>query len=395
MPTRSTSAGSGGSKLPNTVEAVKEAVLQARGALKGPPVLGVLFASPRHELRAALAQARALAGCEVVGCHTAGEFTEAGATRGGLALLLVASTRLMTQVVAARGVGASPEEVARDLGAPYAALEARARSAGLGLSTTLLLLDGLAGSPEVLVQELLKHTRLFQQVVGGAAGDGGQFQATPAGGPGLDGSDVAAAAHVFDAHPWGIGVDHGFTPTGAPLTVTESAGRTVQTLDHRPAFEVYSRAAEAAGQALVRESAGPHLITHPLGVLFLDEVRRLRAAMGAGPAGELRLLAPLAEGEQVSIMEATADSLVAAAGRAADEARERLGGTPAAGVLVFDCLARGMVLGREFQREIDAVRAVFPQVPLAGLLGYGQVARYRSPREGWHTGAVVVAAIPA
>jgi hypothetical protein len=373
---------------------VKEAGGLALGGLPGKPVLGFLFASPRYELDAALTQARELAGCEVLGCHTAGEFTEAGAMRGGLVVLLVASARLRCRAVATRGVAASPEAAARALAAPFAALQKQATAAGLGLGTTVLLVDGLAGSAEALVQGLLRSTRLFQQVVGAAAGDGGQFKAAPAGGPGAEGVDVAAAAHVFDRQPWGVGVDHGFAPTGATLTVSEASGRALQALDGRPAFEAYRAAAEAAGAPLPKEGAGSHLITHPLGVHFLGEVHRLRAAMAAGASGELRLLQPLAVGEQVSLMQASADDLAAAAGRAAAEARDRLEGSAAAGVLVFDCLSRGMILGRDFQREIDAVRAVFPQAPLAGFLGYGQLARYRSPRAGWHTGAVVVTAIP-
>ncbi len=390
-----TFAKSGASRLPGTADAVKEAVGQARTGLEGAPVVGFVFASPRHELGPALALARELAGCDCLGCHTAGEFTEAGAMRGGVAVLLVASDRLCCKVVAARGVGATPEPAAIELAAPYQALLQEATAAGLGHSTSVLLVDGLAGAFEGLVQALLKHTRLFQQVVGGAAGDGGQFQSAPAGGPGLDGADVAAAVHVFDARPWGIGVDHGFRPRGAPLTVTQASGRTLLALDHQPAYEAYRRSAEASGVTLTPQGAPGWLVTHPLGVHFLDEVRRLRAPMGAGPNGELKLMAPLATGERVSLMEAGPDDLVAAAGRAAAEARERLQGAEAAGLLVFDCLSRGVVLGRDFQREIDAIRGVFPGTPLVGLLGYGQAARYRSPREGWHTGAVVVTAIPA
>jgi len=385
---------SGASRLPTTADAVREAVGQARAGLEGPPVVGFVFASPRHELGPALALARELSGCDCVGCHTAGEFTEAGAMRGGLAVLLVASDRLRCKVVAARGVSSAPEAAAIDLAAPYRGLQQQATAAGLGLSTTVLLVDGLAGPFEGLVQALLKHTRLFQQVVGGAAGDGGQFQSAPAGGPGLDGADVAAAVHAFDARPWGVGVDHGFRTRGAPMTVTQASGRSLLALDHQPAYEAYRRAAEASGVTLTPQTAAAWLVTHPLGVYLLDEVRRLRAAMGTGPSGELKLMAPLATGERVALMEAGPDDLVAAAGRAATEARERLGGAEPAGVLVFDCLSRGVVLGRDFQREIDAVKAVFPETPLAGFLGYGQVARYRSPREGWHTGAVVVTAIP-
>jgi hypothetical protein len=72
-----------------------------------------------------------------------------------------------------------------------------------------------------------------------------------------------------------------------------------------------------------------------------------------------------------------------------------LKGGRAAGVLLFDCVCRGMILKDQFQKEIDAVRAVFPDVPIAGFLTYGEIARFKGRLDGWHNTTTVVAAIPA
>ena len=61
----------------------------------------------------------------------------------------------------------------------------------------------------------------------------------------------------------------------------------------------------------------------------------------------------------------------------------------------FLCICRGAILGADFQQEIDAIRAVFPEVPIAGLLTYGEIARYKGRLDGWHNTTAVVAAIPA
>jgi methyl-accepting chemotaxis protein len=87
--------------------------------------------------------------------------------------------------------------------------------------------------------------------------------------------------------------------------------------------------------------------------------------------------------------------MIAAAREAAEEARDRLGGAEAAGVLLFDCVCRGMILREEFGKEIDAVRLVFGDVPVAGFLTYGEIAQSAGRLEGWHNATVVVAAIPA
>jgi methyl-accepting chemotaxis protein len=87
--------------------------------------------------------------------------------------------------------------------------------------------------------------------------------------------------------------------------------------------------------------------------------------------------------------------MVSAAKRAAEEALKNLKGARASAVLLFDCVCRGMILDREFGREIEAIRSVFPDVPVAGLLTYGEIARFKGRLDGWHNTTAVVAAIPA
>jgi len=256
------------------------------------------------------------------------------------------------------------------------------------------LTDPLGATAEYLVKDVLANTRLFQQLVGGAAGDDGQFRAASVGGPTVAGPNTAAAAHIFDTKAWGVGVDHGLSPCTPPVTVSRAYGTVLHELESRPAFEVYRDFAATQGLDLSPLLASHFLATHPLGVVFLDQVRSVRAPMAVGQKRELRLLAELGPGARVSILGAQPGSVVAACGRAATQAKESLGGGRAAAVLVFDCVCRGMMLGREFQQEIDAVCSVFPDTPIAGFLGYGQVARYRGKLDGWNNATVVVVAIP-
>ena len=41
------------------------------------------------------------------------------------------------------------------------------------------------------------------------------------------------------------------------------------------------------------------------------------------------------------------------------------------------------------------MRSVFPGVPIAGFLTYGEIARYSGRLDGWHNTTAVVTAIPA
>ena len=80
--------------------------------------------------------------------------------------------------------------------------------------------DGLCGTGEKLVRQVMSGTRMFQQIVGGAAGDEGAFKATHVGAHLESAPDTAAAVHIFDKAQWGIGVDHGLRPTTERMTVT-------------------------------------------------------------------------------------------------------------------------------------------------------------------------------
>ena len=64
-------------------------------------------------------------------------------------------------------------------------------------------------------------------------------------------------------------------------------------------------------------------------------------------------------------------------------------------MLLFDCICRGAILGDEFDQEVRAIRAVFPEAPMAGFLTYGEIARYSGRLDGWHNTTAVVVAIPA
>lgn len=377
-----------------TQPAVAEAVEQALRGMKEKPTVGFLFASSTHHLGEALKEAKARAGCEFLGCHTAGEFTEAGLSSKSVVVLLTSLDPNSFLVRDAIGMKADPAGAARQLTGGFADFQAKNAKVGATLSTTVMLVDGLAGSGEQLVKDVLAGTRPFQQVVGGGAGDDGQFKATWVGTSRQAGADAAVALHVFGKKPWGVGVDHGLRAQTKPMRVTRASANVVYELDGRPAVEAYRAHARSRGVELTDQTLTPFMIANELGVYFLNEVQHARAPLRAGADGELHLAANLPQGAQVCILDGEPEEMVKACGRAAAQAKAGLKGAKPAGVLVFDCICRGMILGAGFQREIDAVREHFPGVPVAGFLTYGEIARFSGKLDGWHNATTVVAAIP-
>jgi hypothetical protein len=388
-----TNAASGGSTNPSPERAVQDAIGQANARLGArSPAYGLLFASPSLDLGVALTEARRLSpGTDFIGCSTAGEITEAGLTHGGLAVMLVASEHQTHVVRSSRA--ALPEQVAKDLGQAFFAQRKQDRA---GVGTTVVLMDGLSGTGETVVEALRDQAGgLLHEIVGGAAGDEGKFAGTFVGVNGEAARGCVAALHVVDQTRWGVGVDHGLSPVTAPMRVTRAEGSVVYEIDGRPAFDVYRTYAKTKGVDLTPDNAPPFFINNELGVIMFDQLRKARAPLAANPDGSLSCAAAIPKGASVCFLGGSRDDLVLAAGRAATEAKERLGARPAAGVLLFDCICRGAILGPDFHREIRAIQGVFPGVPIAGFLTYGEIARYSGRLDGWHNTTAVVVAIPA
>jgi hypothetical protein len=390
-----THAASGGSAKKETLLAVQEAMVQAQKNLSSAPTFGLLFVSSKHDLKEALNAAKAAAPlCQIIGCQTAGEFTEHGRTDGGVALLLVSAPQWLAASAAASGASSNFVDVAQKLAAPYAPLKQRAGKQGIGICTTLLLVDGVASTGEKLLKELQKATHMLQPIVGGASGDDGKFKASQVGNSDFSGVDSAVALHVSSPTAWGFGIDHGLRPQTKPMTVTKANGNVLHEIDGKPAFEKYQAYAAQHNFTLTESNTTGYLIANPLGVYFLDEVHHARNPVGVGAKGELKLVADIVEGSKVCILDGDKDSMVAACERACRDALKNLNGAEPAAIVVFDCICRGLILGDDFKREIEAVKRVFPNVPVVGFLTYGEIARVRGKLDGWHNTTTVVVAIP-
>jgi hypothetical protein len=390
-----TLVGTGAKTDPSARIAVTAATRAAVASLdRTKPSYGFLFASSSLDLREALVTATEISGATIIGCTTAGEITDAGATHGGVAVMLVASDST-TKMQMASGLKANPERAARDLGSELGTTKKVAAGREHRNLATVLLTDGLAGTGERVVSELYEgRIQSGTQIVGGAAGDDGRFTATMVGAAGKASVDAAVALHVFSAHRWGIGVRHGLRSTTKQMRVTKAEGNVVFEIEGQPAFAAYEKHAAARGLTLTPDNASAYMIANELGLHFFERIGRARAPLSVGLGGSLVCAAEVPRGSMVSILDGDADSMVGAARAAAEEARESLNGVPAAGILLFDCVCRGMILKEDFRREVDAVRSVFPGVPMAGFLTYGEIARSHDKLDGWHNATAVVVAIP-
>jgi methyl-accepting chemotaxis protein len=391
-----TLCASGAAISPRGEEAATVSVAAALAALHGRrPNLGLLFVSPSLDLTDVLAAAHQVApSADFLACTTAGELTEHGLIHGGVTCMLFCWDGSSHHIGCCEDLTGTPTELSERLCANLAIVRADNALVGRTSSTTLLLGDGLSPTFEKVVIEMRRALPPDQQIAGGGAGDEGRLERTWVGLRERVFNGVVAA-HVFSARRWGVGVGHGLRRASPAMLVTRARQNVVHTLDGRPAIEVYRERARTLGVELDERVLPQFLVENELGVLLFEDVVRIRAPIRVEPGGGLLFAGEVPEGSAVCFVEGHTAPMIEAVREAARTARAGLGEASAAGVLVFSCICRGMMLGDDYDREVGAIRDVFPGVPLAGFLSYGEIARTAHKFDGYHNNTVVVVAVPA
>lgn len=377
------------------VQATEKAVASAlEGMGARSPSLGFLFVSPQHDLGAALGAARAvLPDVDVMAATTAGELSDKGLSHGGVSCMLAGWGEAAHRLELADDLGEDAAELSRRLCPNFDRLLEENVAEGRGNSVTVLLGDGLSPMFERLVIAIRKATGDAQLVVGAGAGDEVRYQKTFVGANDRAFSG-AVALHVFSRARWGVGVAHGLRPCTPRMTVTRAEGNTVWELDGKPARQVYRDYAAGRGIDIDQVNLSQFLVENELGVLLFEDVVRVRAPLRAVDGEGLFFAGEVPEGSAVCIVRGEPTDILRAARDAAHDALEGLDGARPAGILVFSCVCRQATLAERYVEELDAIREVFPDVPLAGFSSYGEVARTSARLDGYHNNTIVVAAIP-
>lgn len=349
-------------------------------------VIAYLPIRPKADLRAYLAAAAdASRGALVVGMTTGGAaFTERGVTHDG-AVAAVLGGELSVRSVVARNLRRDARDSLR------AALESldigAARSPSL-----LVMMDAYAADGEALVTALRQHTPVHCRCFGGTAGDDWTFTGTYVFHQGEVLSGAAVMLLLESPTRLAMDVLHGWCSIrGArELTITAMDGNVLQTIDDRPAAEVYREELERLGLLEPDGELLPALFKYELGITTpFGEHLKIRAPLALGPGGSITLASRVPVGQRVRVVQATPEQLVAAAESLASRIDAKVGATMR-GALVFDCSARRKVLGDRYPEQARAFTAGRDS-PTVGVTSYGEIAKFGGSVEGFHnTTAVMV-----
>ncbi|MBL8612517.1 MAG: FIST C-terminal domain-containing protein [Myxococcales bacterium] len=372
-----TRAGTGSSRSRDSVEAGREAAATAARALEGARAdFALVFATVGHDQGAILSGVReVVGGAAIAGCSAEGVITRAGSDESSHAVvaLVVASDELTFHTYAVPGFVDDSRASATALAREIAASGARGR-------LLLLFPDGLGGNCTDLVRVLEAELPFPVTIAGGTAGDLFTFEKTFQYHGDAVRTGSLTAVLVDGKFAPEVVVTHGCDLVGVPLTVTETDGGYVRSIDGRPAWGLFKGYLDAStdsleGMHLAHLLLAEHLPTAQ--TASMDDFT-VRVPVGLDAAsGALFFAAGIARGTQVQIALRNEEKVCERATRAvADLAARRPGQRPLF-VLQLDCAGRGrLLLGDDVSaRLIEPAQGALPSdVPWIGLHTYGEIA---------------------
>jgi hypothetical protein len=347
----------------------------------------IVFCSDSLDVYAVLEDIRARAGrVPLIGCSTAGEIATAGPADASVVVAALGGDGFSVATAVAEEASGNLRTAGASAAGCLSSLEERSHQ------VMLLLTDGLAGDQQEIVRGAYGVLGAGVPLVGGCAGDDLRMTRTFQLHEDRVLTDAVVAAAIASDAPFGIGVRHGWRRIGEPMLVTSSRGNHVFTLDGEPALDVYLQRLDVPPPAQSSADEVARIaLTHPLGLSRRAGEEQVRFIGGGDFADRsLTCIAEVPQGGLVWIMEGDGESVLDAAGAACQDSLAALEGRPAAGMLVFDCIARRGVLGdRGIKAEVDRVAAQAGGAPVAGFYTYGEIARTRGIN-GFHNQTLVV-----
>jgi hypothetical protein len=378
----------GSSTAADTTTALEEA--QAQLDPPGSPKLVVVMAAPRYDLQIVSDGLRpTLPDCPLVGCSSSGEIAPSGALTQALVLWVLGGNGVSVSTGwGENDAGHGLRQVASHAAQCLQQLERRAHT------VLMLLSDGLGGDQMEVVRGAYDVAHVDVPLVGGCAGDYLAMRQTRQ----LHGSRVMSGAVVAAAissdRPLGVGVSHGWTPMSEPMLVTGSKATRLSSLDDRPALQVYLDFFQPPPEVRSDPVAfADFAATRPIGIRRRDKIEMRHITGFDAARGELITVAEVPQGALAFLTEGNIDSVLRAASQSCRAAIEALGGAPAAGLLLFDCVARRSLFEEaRMQEETELIRHCSGGVPMGGFYTYGEIGRTKGAG-GFHNQTLVTLAI--
>lgn len=326
----------------------------------------------------------------LIGCSSAGEFIGGTKGEGAVSVLALQSKDMFFNIVKGENLSGDRENAAKQLASGLTGT----KKPEFKYKSVLLLADALAGYTDELIETLNNLTAGAYQFFGGGAGDDANFSKTHVFCGTKAFTDGVVGLEILSHSPLGIGVQHGWEPTGELMRVTEAEGMKLVSLNSIPAAEIFAEYALKTGQKFNPADPIPFFLHNTLAIQTKSGFK-LRVPLAVQPDGSVMCASNIPTGSTLSFMKATSDSSVAAAKTAIDSALKQIEGHKPGAALFFDCVATRLRMGQDFALELDALeKALGETANMAGCNTYGQIARVDGQFNGFHNCTAVVCVFP-
>jgi hypothetical protein len=350
----------------------------------------IVFCAASRDPEAVLAGINSRAnGARVVGCSSRVVIAPDGPDRNGVVAIALGGPGFSVATQVADGAAQNQRTVGARVAACATEVEDRPNR------TLVLLSDGLVFRQEEILAGAYGVVGASLPLVGGSATPDTHGRPTFHFHGDRVYRDAVVGVAIASDGPLGIGLRHGWRKVGDPMIVTRSVDGDVFTLNDQPAVAAYLRQLGAPAEAYTDAVAFDAFSRpRPIGVRRRsgEEVRNV-SSTDLFSQGWLRSGGDVPEGGLVWMMEGDEQSVLEAADHACRDAIDALGGSPALGLVAFDCDSRGDLLGEDGMRqEVRRMAGRARGTPVAGLYTWGEIARVRGIN-GYHNQTLAVLAV--
>ncbi|MBB5020773.1 FIST signal transduction protein [Desulfurispira natronophila] len=165
----------------------------------------------------------------------------------------------------------------------------------------------------------------------------------------LAGAAVIATVSLSNA----VEIGHGWRPVCSPMNITQSTGNTLESIENRPAFEVYREVVEMhSGMKLNRRDFIALSKNYPLTVSNHRSENVVRDPV-VEYCNRVVCLGEIHEGSSLQVLHGDIDSLIDGANEAQQRALQRMNNPVNSFYFFSTCITRELVLGKSFERELE------------------------------------------
>jgi len=160
-----------------------------------------------------------------------------------------------------------------------------------------------------------------------------------------------------------------YNPTGKTATITKADGRTIIELDGQPALSVYAELTGKEQSQLLDGNILVESVCAPIGKKVGD-FHQIAHPASVEESGEIGIFVTFSEGDEVELMTANIDELIAAVKTVVKQAAKKIDSP--AGVLLVHCAGRRIAIDERMDEASTQVKAAVGEVPVIGFLSFGE-----------------------